>query len=373
MSALALEEDVRAAQGGDRAAFTRLVDAYRALVSSIAAAILRDVQLGEDVAQEVFLSAWQGIGRLQNPQSFAPWIRQVTRNQARMAARARGRRRRRMAEDEQLLASAADPAPAAREQLVSAEERETLAAVLDDLPDDAREIVTLYYREGRSTRQVAELLGLGEDAVKKRLERARAAIRRDVLERFGETMKRTAPGATFTAAVAAALAIGTPGTAAAATVGTGAAVKSGGLKLLAGLGGSALGLASGLLGAFLNFRSRSRRARDDQERRELRRLSMISGGIIALLVVGIQASGVLGSAAILVAVWIAGVGGVSYVYLVLVPRVVARRHAAELAEDPDAWRRHRRERLGTWLGLAAGVAFGSAAVVWSAWRLWTGG
>ncbi|HEY8145615.1 MAG TPA: sigma-70 family RNA polymerase sigma factor, partial [Kofleriaceae bacterium] len=317
--------------------------------------------------------AWQGIGRLENPQSFAPWLRQVTRNQARMAARGRARRRRRLAEDEQLLASVADPAPGAREQLVSDEERETLAAVLDDLPDDAREIVTLYYREGRSTRQVAVLLGLGEDAVKKRLERARAAIRRDVLERFGETMKRTAPGATFTAAVAAALAIGAPGTAAAATLGTGAAVKSGGAKLLAGLGGSALGLAGGLLGAFLKFRSGSRRARDDQERRELRRVSMASGVVIALLVVGIQASAALGSAVLLVAVWLLAVAGVSTLYLGRVPRIVARRHAAELAEDPEAWRRHRRERRGTWLGLAVGVGGGTAAVVWSAWRLWTGG
>lgn len=371
MEALALEEDVRAAQRGDRAAFTRLVDAYRSLVSSIAAAILRDVEAGEDVAQEVFLSAWQGIGRLHNPQSFAPWLRQVARNQARMAARGRARRRRRMADDEELVAVAADPSPGARDRLVSEEERAVLAGVLDDLPDDAREIVTLYYREGRSTRQVAELLGLGEDAVKKRLERARAAIRREVLERFGETVRRTAPGAGFTAAVAAAMALGAPGTAAAATVGT--AAKAGGGKLLAGVGGAGLGLAGGLLGAFLNFRGRARRARDEEERRGLRRIAMSSAAFILLLAIGIQVSAALGSAVLLLSVWIVAAGAVSILYLVAVPRVVARRHAAERADDPDAWRRHRRERLGTWIGLAVGVGGGTATVLWAAWRLWIGG
>jgi len=357
MDAALLEADVLAAQRGDREAFSRLVDAYRALVSSIAAAILGDLEAGEDVAQEVFLAAWRGMGTLRSPHSFAPWLRQVTRNQARMAARAR--RRRRVADDEQLLASVADPAPGAREQLVSDEERAMLAAVLDDMPDDAREIVTLYYREGRSTRQVASLLDLGEDAVKKRLERARAAIRREMLERFGETVRRTAPGAAFTAAVAAALAVAAPGTASAATIGTGAAIKGGGSKLAAALGGAGLGVAGGLLGVVLRFRPRIARARDENERRALRRLSLVAGAVVVLLAAGIQVSVWLKSPILLIAVWLLAVAVFLDIFLRRLPRFSAPRH--------------RRERLGTWFGLAVGITGGTAAVAWAAYRLWRGG
>jgi hypothetical protein len=204
---------------------------------------------------------------------------------------------------------------------------------------------------------VAALLDLGEDAVKKRLERARAAIRREMLERFGETVRRTAPGAAFTAAVAAAL--GAPSTASAATIGTGAALKGGSSKLLGALGGAGLGVASGLAGVLFNFGRRMRRARDEEERRALRRLSMVASAIVVLLAAGIQTSAWLRSPLLLIAVWMGGVAAFLDLFLRRLPRVSAHRD--------------RRERLATWLGLAVGVAGGSAAVAWAAYTLWRGG
>ena len=43
----------------------------------------------QDVAQEVFLAVWKGLGRLRSPTSFRPWLRQLTRNQARDVLRRR--------------------------------------------------------------------------------------------------------------------------------------------------------------------------------------------------------------------------------------------------------------------------------------------
>ena len=79
---LALVPAVTAAQGGDRDAFARLVDATRSVVSSIALAILRDEESSRDVAQDVYLAAWRGLPTLHNPASFLPWLRQLTRNRA---------------------------------------------------------------------------------------------------------------------------------------------------------------------------------------------------------------------------------------------------------------------------------------------------
>ncbi|MBW8312415.1 MAG: hypothetical protein K0M64_10335 [Rhizobium sp.] len=47
--------------------------------------------------------------------------------------------------------------------------------VLDSLPEESREVLLLYYREGQSSRQVASLLGLQDAAVRKRLSRRAAA------------------------------------------------------------------------------------------------------------------------------------------------------------------------------------------------------
>src|SRR5262249_49933065 len=158
-------------------------------------AIVRDVVASEDVAQDVFVAAWGSVGKLRNPSSFLPWLRQLARNQAHTFLRTRSRFRRRHAAWEDDVAAVADPAADARGMLIEREDRRALAEAMEELPDEAREIVTLYYREGKSVRQVAELLGLGEDAVKKRLERARASLRQALLERAGEALRKTAPGA----------------------------------------------------------------------------------------------------------------------------------------------------------------------------------
>jgi RNA polymerase sigma factor (sigma-70 family) len=360
----ALDSQVRAAARGDQEAFAGLVDATRTLVCSIALAILRDVEASRDVAQDVFLSAWRDLGKLRNPASFLPWLRQMTRNRAHHILRTRVRSRRVIsdAEADDLVAAAVDPQPGAGERLLAAEEKRLLAAALERLSDESREVVTLYYREGRSVRQVADLLGLREEAVKQRLARARSRLRREMLERLGETLQRTAPGMAFTAAVMTGLALGAPSTAAAAGFGAAAKLSPGGLaKLAALLGGAGLGAVGGILGVILGARPLFARARDEEERRGLR-LYVAAGS----LATAVAATGMTFSP-----------GPVSLVFVFLLfyatllalifgwlPRVTARRLAAERAEDPGAGERQRRERRRQFLGALLGLLAGGGGVVW---------
>ena len=80
-------------------------------VAAIALAIVRDVPASEDIAQEAFLSAWQNLRRLQNPASFLPWLRQITRNLARDHLRARRRLPREADDADAAIEAAADPRP----------------------------------------------------------------------------------------------------------------------------------------------------------------------------------------------------------------------------------------------------------------------
>jgi len=83
--------------------------------------------------------------------------------------------------------------------MIDREDLALLSEAIDQLPDDAREVVILYYREGQSVAQVAALLGLSEAATKKRLSRTRETLRETVLEKVGDLLGRTAPVAAFTA------------------------------------------------------------------------------------------------------------------------------------------------------------------------------
>lgn len=204
------------ARDGDLAAFERLVERWKQPVCAITLSVLREVSASEDIAQEVFLTAWQKISQLENPDSFGPWIRQIARNQALACLRSTRRREARVVADTDTVdATGAEDAHEERER------RRLVQDALDRLPDDAREVMILFYREGQSVQAVATLLELSEGAVKKRLSRARQAIRDDVLPQLAGALAGSAPGLAFTSVVMASV---KPTTAAAAT-GSGAALS----------------------------------------------------------------------------------------------------------------------------------------------------
>jgi RNA polymerase sigma factor (sigma-70 family) len=218
MADTAIAEDVAASANGSVDAYKRLVDRSRNLVCSIALAAVRDVAESEEIAQEVYLAAWNGLRGLRNPNSFLPWLRQLTRNECVDHLKRRGRARLiRGEEAEALLAAAVDGAPSAEQTVAQREQLRALSKALDELPDDSRETVVLFYREGHSVEQVASLLGLTPESVKQRLSRARARLHQSVLEHIGEAAAESAPGAAFSLAVVSALGLGVPGSATAAT------------------------------------------------------------------------------------------------------------------------------------------------------------
>jgi RNA polymerase sigma-70 factor (ECF subfamily) len=77
--------------------------------------------------------------------------------------------------------SASDP----ERQAFTGELRELLEWAIDTLPDGSREVFVLRDVEGLSTAECAASLSVSEDVVKTRLSRARAALRRALLERTG--------------------------------------------------------------------------------------------------------------------------------------------------------------------------------------------
>ena len=362
----ALEPHVLAAAHGDREAFTHLVDATGTLVCSIAVAILRDVEMSRDVAQDVFLAAWQSLRKLRNPASFLPWLRQMTRNRAHHVLRSRVRLRKVVTDHEpdDLLAAAVDARPGIGEHLLVEEERRVLAEAIGGLPDEAREVVILYYREGRSARQVADLLGLSEDAVKQRLSRARSRLRQAMLERLGETLQKSAPGAAFTAGVMA-LVFGAPGTAAAAGLSLSAKLSSPGLlgKLGALLGAAGLGAAGGIAGVVLGLRPLFARARDDRERRELRIFRAVS---IAVTLIGAAGLALSNSPRSMILAFAPFYLTLLSLHAFWLPRILRRRLEAELQEDPKgAALRHQRDRWLSVMGALLGLLGGGGGVAWA--------
>ncbi|KHL55577.1 RNA polymerase sigma factor [Xanthomonas cannabis] len=250
---LMLQRELPSAAAGCRQAYGRIVGACQNTVTAIALAITRDVAASEDIAQEAFLRAWQRLAQLHQPASFLPWLRQITRNLARDWLRAHRHRPLSGKAADLAIAMAADPAPSPADQLLQAEEEIAAFDIISALPQESRETLLLYYREGQSSQQVASLLGLSDAAVRKRLSRARASVRDALLRRFGEFARGSAPGVAFATGVTSATMLAAPGTASAAIAlgGLGGAGKlgAGGLTGSALSGGGAAGALSVWFGA----------------------------------------------------------------------------------------------------------------------------
>jgi RNA polymerase sigma factor (sigma-70 family) len=317
MNGTAIERDVVLARTGDHAAFTRIVEQTANTVCSIALAIVRNVQASEDVAQETFVAAWKGLGQLREPQSFLPWLRQITRHHAHLWRR---RNEREIGNDD-VLQSAIDERPRADHALIANEERELLTQVLDELSEEAREVLVLYYREGQSTKQVAALLGVSDDAVRQRLSRSRALLREEMLQRVEHVVTRTAPGAVFIAALAAVI----PGPAATAAMlsaqsaVTGAAIaKASALGAVLSWGGVLVGMK--LLGP----------PNDEREAAQLRRFR---NAMLLVVTAGAAAVGFAASRSLMAMVLtLQGVyAAIAYCYLIRLPRILGERRKSRRA------------------------------------------
>lgn len=333
---LLIKRELPAAVGGDRDAYGRIVAASQNVVTAVALAITRDVATSEDIAQEAFLSAWHNLRRLKNPSSFLPWLRQITRNLAH--DHLRGRRNRMLQGEAADLAiqHAADPDGCPLEQALDAEREAVAADLISELPEDSREVLLLFYREGQSSKQVASLLGLSDAAVRKRLSRARQSVREDLLKRFGEFARSSAPSAAFAVGVTAALGISKPAAAAGLGLATRSIAGSMAARFALGMAGAAAGgLLGGLVAAWfargiiLDF------ADDDAERAMLLRFSrryvLFSLVMVALIVATHLAFHDPGRTFIVIAVALLAM---NWQLLVTLPRMMAPMFERDARRDP---------------------------------------
>jgi RNA polymerase sigma factor (sigma-70 family) len=370
--------DVRSARDGDRLAFERLVDRTKQMVVAVALGVVRDVRASEDIAQEAYVQAWRDLGSLKNPDSFLPWMRQLTRNKAMSWVRSNRRfAKRHSAWEHEAVEVVASSEPNIVDRAIANEEHAVLVEALEAIPDDAREVLALFYREERSVRQVADLLELSEAAVKKRLERARAALRAELFERFELAARKTAPTAAFTASVIAAITIATPGTAAAATAAAGtAAAKVGGVAASA-IVGPMIGFLGAAIGPWLGMKRRIDTAIDETERRALVRYrnkttALTLGFTTAITTVGASlANHSIPRGVALVLLLPVAVGVTAYsVWMsrVELPAILERRETMAREKDPAAYAAKKeqdtlRQRIAMALVVAVAAVGAAYAVV----------
>ena len=167
-------ELVRKAAHGDSSAFHALVDRHAPELFRLAASLSRTRADAEDVVQETFIGAYQGLRKFDGRASVKTWLKRIL---VRQAARHwnKGKRSR-----ESLPIEAADMAPSPRQSsggTALVDRKHDVAAVIRTLAPEHREVIVMREFDQMSYAEIAEVLDVPIGTVESRLHRARAELK----------------------------------------------------------------------------------------------------------------------------------------------------------------------------------------------------
>ncbi len=174
-------EVIQRVLGGDGASFRLLVERYAGPVARLIRNITGDDQMYEDLAQEVFLTAYKKLGTFDAGKSrFSTWLFTIARNKGINAVRKK--RPIYLAEPLEKPGRDTPEDAVARDEFLAALDRELLA-----LPLEQRTAFVLAELEHLPYEQIAEIEGVRLGTVKSRISRARDKLMA-ALKSFGDTL-----------------------------------------------------------------------------------------------------------------------------------------------------------------------------------------
>ena len=166
---------VKLARKGDREAFTQLVVTNERMLSRVAMATLKNPDDAADAVQDTVLQAWESLGQLRQARYFKTWVVRILLNKCADIQRGQSH----YAFVEELPESAEEP---------DWDTRVDVRRAMAKLGDQDQLILSLFYYDDFSVRQIAEALSLSEGAVRTRLTRSRDRFKKSFLQEKGECL-----------------------------------------------------------------------------------------------------------------------------------------------------------------------------------------
>ena len=181
-------EVVRRLREGDNDTFTELHNACFRMVYLQAMKILNNEGDAEEVTQDVFITVFRFIDRLQDPEALRSWIGGIA---VRLSLKKRQKRSasRELATEEEAMFDYLETGgggPSPEELLCDREESAALGELVEQLPEEQRTTVMMFYYDNCAVKEIAQAMSCAEGTVKSRLNYARKNLEKLIL-RQGET------------------------------------------------------------------------------------------------------------------------------------------------------------------------------------------
>jgi RNA polymerase sigma-70 factor (ECF subfamily) len=166
------ESLIRRIAAGDQLAMRTLFARHRIPLYRWLLRIVRDETTAEDLLSDVFLDVWRQAASFQGRASVSTWLLAIARYKALSARRARVDAQL----DERIASTVADPADNPEAALQEKNRSKMLRDSLASLSPEHGEVIDLVYYHGKSVKEVADIIGVGEATVKTRMFYARRKL-----------------------------------------------------------------------------------------------------------------------------------------------------------------------------------------------------
>ncbi|WP_461105056.1 RNA polymerase sigma factor [Spirosoma koreense] len=162
-------------RNGDLASYAFLVDRYQHMAYTIALRIMRNAEDAEDVAQEGFVKAYQQLHRFEGKSKFSTWLYTII---YRIALTKVEQQRIATVPIDEKTAEAYPPHEQSYQldQLQLSEQQAYIKEAIGRLPTTEALLITLYYLDEKTVREIETITGLSESNIKVKLFRARKVL-----------------------------------------------------------------------------------------------------------------------------------------------------------------------------------------------------
>lgn len=179
---------IEKSRAGNSAAFTKLVEQYQNLALGFAFSKLGDFYLAQDVVQDSFVIAFNKLDQLQTNEAFPSWLRGIVHLRChRMFRNMSQRKRIQDSFTSSVLETKPEEVENQESKLSSAQSKDMLLKAIQALPEEQRTVITLYYLEEQSQKEVAKFLSLPVSKVNNVLHQARTQLKRRLLTMAQDT------------------------------------------------------------------------------------------------------------------------------------------------------------------------------------------